>query len=93
MLIHLFITAFVRFCTRRGIPEKVRSDNDTNFIGGGKELREAMWNWKDDSKAKAHLLQEIKRELNPPVASHMGGIWKRQIRTVRKVLSSSGNRS
>ena len=26
--------------------------------------------------------------LNPPAASHMGGIWERQIRTARKVLSS-----
>ena len=26
-----FINAFVRFCARRGVPEKVRSDNSTNF--------------------------------------------------------------
>ena len=56
-----FINAFVRICARRGVPEKVRSDNGTNFVGGEKELREALRNWKDDSKAKAHLLQkEIK---------------------------------
>ena len=53
-----------------------------------KELREALRNWKDDSKAKAHLLKkEIKWEFNPPAASHMGGIWERQIRTVRKMLN------
>ena len=51
-------------------------------------MREALRNRKDDSKAKAHLLQkEIKWEFNPPAASHMGGIWERQIRTVRKVLN------
>lgn len=83
-----FINALVRFCTRRGVPEKIRSDNGTNFVGGEKELREAMRSWKEDSKAKVHFLQkEIKWEFNPPAASHMGGIWERQIRTVRKVLN------
>lgn len=51
-----FINVFVRFCARRGVPRKVRSDNGTNFVGGEKELREAMRSWKDDGKAKAHFL-------------------------------------
>ena len=34
-----FINAFVRFCTTRGIPGRVRWDNSTNFVGGEKELR------------------------------------------------------
>ena len=51
-------------------------------------MRKEMRNWKDDSKAKAHLLQkEIKWEFNPLAAYHMGVIWDRQIRTVRKVLN------
>lgn len=29
-----FINAFARFFARRGVPEKVRPDNSTNFIGG-----------------------------------------------------------
>ena len=83
-----FINGFVRFCARRGVPEKVRSDNGTNFVAGERELREAMRSWNNDGKVKAHLLQkEIKWEFNPPAASHMGGIWERQIRSVRKVLN------
>ena len=47
----------------------VRSDNSTNFVGGEKELRQVMRNWKDDSKAKAHVLKkEIKWEFNSPAA-------------------------
>ena len=83
-----FINRLVRFCARRGVPEKVRSDNGTNFVAGERELREAMQSWKDDGKVKAHLLRkEIKWEFNPPAASHMGGIWERQIRSIRKVLN------
>ena len=29
-----FINAYMRFCARRSVPEKVRSDNGTNFVGG-----------------------------------------------------------
>ena len=31
-----FINALVRFCAGRGVPEKVRSENGTNFVGGEK---------------------------------------------------------
>ncbi|CAC5402360.1 unnamed protein product [Mytilus coruscus] len=37
-----FISAFQRFTSRRGIPEKVFSDNGTNFVGGEIELRKTM---------------------------------------------------
>ena len=29
---------------------------------------------------------QIDWKFNPPAASHMGGVWERQIRTVRKIL-------
>ena len=59
-----------------------------NVVAVERELREAMRSWQEDVKMKAHLLQrEIKREFNPPAASHVGGVWERQIRTVRKVLN------
>ena len=68
-----FINGFVRFCARGGVPEKVRSDNGTNYVARERELREAMQSWKDDGKVKAPLLpKEIKWEFNPPAASHMG---------------------
>lgn len=31
--------------------------------------------------------------MNPPSASHMGGVWERQIRTIRSVLSAILNQS
>ncbi|XP_067660677.1 uncharacterized protein [Haliotis asinina] len=34
------------------------------------------------------LQKEIAWMFNPPAASHMGGVWERQIRTIRKVLNA-----
>ena len=84
-----FINSLIRFISRRGVPEKIRSDNGTNFVGGNKELHESIRKWNEDHQTKESLLiREIKWEFNPPAASHMGGVWERQIRTVRKVLNS-----
>ena len=84
-----FINSLMRFISRRGVPEKIRSDNGTNFVGGNKELQESIQRWNEDHKTKENLLiRDIKWEFNPPAASHMGGVWERQIRTVRKVLNA-----
>jgi hypothetical protein len=83
-----FIDAMRRFEARRGKPEVIRSDNGSNFRGAQKELKEAIQSW-NISKIEAYMLQkEIDWKFNPPSASHMGGIWERQIRTVHKVLSA-----
>ncbi|XP_046558819.1 uncharacterized protein LOC124267876 [Haliotis rubra] len=82
-----FIDALRRFVIRRGKPEKIRTDNGSNFKGACRELKEAIqaWNLKqiDDFLTR----KDIQWEFNPPTASHMGGVWERQIRTVRKVLN------
>ena len=83
-----FINALQRFTCRRGQVLEIRSDNGTNFVGGERELREAAQLW-NRSKIQEHLRQkEIIWRFNPPTASHMGGTWERQIRTIRKILST-----
>ncbi|XP_071107555.1 uncharacterized protein [Haliotis cracherodii] len=43
----------------------------------------------DQDSIKSDLLKSsIKWNFNPPSASHMGGIWERMIRTVRKTLTT-----
>lgn len=84
-----FINAFVRFMSRRGVPSILRSDNGTNFVGGLKELKRAMKDLQASSKVQHHLLMKgVTWVFNPPHASHMGGVWERMIRTVRKVLNA-----
>ena len=36
------INALRRFISRKGKPEKILSDNGTNFVGGERELRESL---------------------------------------------------
>ena len=82
-----FMNCLSRFMARRGRPEVLRSDNGTNFVGADRELREAVSNL-DNSALRDQLLdQGIKWRFNPPQASHMGGVWERQIRTTRRVLT------
>ena len=86
-----FINALRRFISRRGPIRQLRSDMGTNFVGARKELIQALAEM-DQEKIKAELLEEqcdwFAFKMNVPAASHMGGAWERQIRSVRNVLSS-----
>ena len=83
----------IRRKTRSGPVRQMRSDRGTNFIGAERELKSAL------EEMDHKRLQEISSKefnadwlinwsRNPPAASHMGGVWERQIRTVRSILSS-----
>ncbi|XP_013419027.1 uncharacterized protein LOC106179805 [Lingula anatina] len=82
-----FINALQRFISRRGMPKEISSDNGTNFTGADRELKEAVQGWNQTKLGEFFRQREIKWNFNPPAASHMGGSWERQIRTIRKVLS------
>jgi hypothetical protein len=82
-----FINTLRRFLARRGPILELRCDNGTNFVGAERELRQAITAIDQDAVREHLLKQHIQWKFNPPAASHMGGVWERQIRTVRKVLS------
>ena len=83
-----FINSLRRFISRRGPVKEIRCDNGSNFVGAERELREAIKELDHDQITLKCLFLQIKWIFNPPAASHMGGIWERQIRSIRKVLSS-----
>lgn len=66
----------------------MHSDQGTNFISADKELREAIKALNQNKIQDAMSQKGIQWIFNPPAASHHGGVWERQIRTVRKVLAS-----
>lgn len=47
------------------------------------ELLGIIWNYLDHEQLKDHGRDFV---MNIPSSSHMGGIWERQIRTIRSVL-------
>ena len=86
-----FIQSLRRMIARRGNVRTIYSDNGTNFGGAETELNAALkkMEW---SKIKEYLISVntdwIEWKKNPPSASHMGGVWERQIRSARAILAS-----
>ena len=64
----------------------LRCDRGTNFLGGKRELEEAFKEMDLGKVSRFVAEQRCKWELNPPHASHFGGVWERQIGTIRCVL-------
>ena len=83
-----FINAFRRFMSRRGTPTKVWSDNGTNFVGASPELINLLKQLNQEKIKEFGLQRDVQWYFNLPHASHMGGVWERQIRTIRKILTS-----
>ena len=86
----LFLNAYRRFVCRRGPIQQLRSDQGTNFAGAKNELEAALHEM-NHNKIQRELLKDncdwFAWKMNVPHASHMGGVWERQIKTVRSVLT------
>ena len=86
-----FINATRRFICRRGPIRQLRSDRGSNIVGAKNELKQALSEF-DHAKIRRELLNYncdwYEFKMNVPHASHMGGTWERQIRTIRSVLSA-----
>ena len=86
-----FILALRQFIARRGNARSIWCDNGGNFVGAKNKLAKCIKEM-DHNKIREFLLKEnadwIQWKMNPPLASHMGGVWERQIRPARATLSS-----
>ena len=81
-----FLMSFRRFTGRRGRPGVLLSDNGTNFHGGEAELKK---NYRDmTAELKDHLAPlQVDFQYNPPSAPHFGGVWEREVRSVKAALN------
>ncbi|KAG1926140.1 guanine nucleotide-binding protein G(I)/G(S)/G(O) subunit gamma-2 [Pimephales promelas] len=80
-----FLMALRRFIGRRGKPAELYSDQGTNFRGGERELKEAFSQLSGDLQQQL-AKQQISLHFNPPAAPHFGGVWEREIRSVKAAL-------
>ena len=82
MVTDSFILALRRFIARRGNASSIRCDNRSNFVGAERELAKSSEEM-DHRKIKHFMLNQktdwIVWKRNPPMASHMGGIWEGQL--------------
>ena len=86
-----FINAYRRFVGRRGPIRQLRSDQGTKFIGARNELKCALQELNYDN-IRNDLTKDncdfVNFKMNVPDATHMGGIWERQIHTVRSIMNT-----
>lgn len=80
-----FLMAFRRFISRQGKPAEVYSDQGTNFKGGASELKEAFAHMGPELQALL-AKQQIGFCFNPPAAPHIGGLWEREIRSIKSAM-------
>ena len=82
-----FIGGLRCFIALRGPPRKMTSDQGSNFKGAINELQQAMKEVSEPRLREFLLLHKCDFVMNVPHASHMGGVWERNIRSVRTVLT------
>ena len=86
-----FILALRRFINRWGEVRQMRPDNGTNFVSASKELQKAVKDM-DQKMITDFFLRNntdcLGWKFNTPTASHMGGVWERQILSCRAILNS-----
>ena len=76
------------FVSLRGPARSIRCVRGTNFVGASHELKQRFNELSDDRVKQFLMKHRCDFLMNVPHASHMGGVWERQIRTVRRILSS-----
>ncbi len=82
-----FLNALRCFIAIRGAVRQIRSDQGTNFVGAKNELEKGLKDL-DQERISTYLAsKQCDFLMNVPEASHMGGVWECQIRTIRSVMN------
>ena len=78
-----FLNTFSRMVARRGKPEKVVSDNGTNFVGANRELGELIQAMDHQRIINEAASKGIDWKFNPAWGSHWGGVFEALIKSAK----------
>lgn len=81
-----FLVAYTKFTSRRGTPEKIYSDNGTNFAGAEPMLIQAIKSWESDKIQRHVRLEGTEWHFITPSAPHEGGIWEAAVKQMKHHL-------
>ena len=84
-----FINGLRCFTALRGAVRQIKCDQGTNFVGAKNELNAALQELDKDRLTMFLTERQCEFVMNAPHSSHAGGVWERQIRTVRSVLNAT----
>ena len=68
--------------------KSINSDNGTNLTAANSELKACIQEWNLNHIENWLQQRGIEWNFHPPYASHFGGFFEREIRSVRKILCS-----
>ena len=85
-----FLQSFRRFCSTHGVPDSLYTDNAKQFLASQKVLSNIF----TSDEFQEHLTQQnIKHRTIPVYASWVGGVYERQIKTVKHCLYKTVGRA
>ncbi len=83
-----FLAAMRRFCSRRGCPASMYSDNGSNFIGAYAELLQIQELLQRSKTSLSHFTAQngITWHFSPPRTPHAGGLWEAAVKQMKLLL-------
>nr|CAH7760723.1 unnamed protein product [Callosobruchus chinensis] len=83
-----FLNCLKRFVSRRGLCQKIYTDNGKNFVGAERELKRHYKVLQNDLSIKNYLSErKIKWKFIPPVSPHFGGLWEAAVKSAKYHLT------
>ena len=83
-----FIIALKRFIAWHSQPQRMFSNNGTNFVGYNNELQTCLKELDEERIQNFCAPKEIKRNFQPPSTQHFGGARERLVQCSKKTLKA-----